>query len=148
MTRARFLVLGAALAVSACATTQVVSAPGPSRGASASTHILGIPPGHLPRPEMCCVWIPGRPPGQQARATACRGIAARAPAGSWILHRPSGDRRVVHVRVVDPRRPGVVVVIRRFEVDSGRFLDERAPRGDGDEDEPDDRGRGGRGRGP
>jgi hypothetical protein len=52
------------------------------------------------------------------------------------------------VRVVDPRRPGVVVVIRRFEVDSGRFLDERAPRGDGDEDEPDHRGRGGRGREP
>src|SRR5437870_11471432 len=37
------------------------------------------------------------------KSRPCEGIAAAAPAGSWILYRPSDDRRVVHVRVIDER---------------------------------------------
>ena len=128
------------LLVMACARTVVV-APPPGPAASASVRVLGVPPGHLPRPGQCRVWIRGLPPGQQARSRSCAGIATTAPAGSWILYRPSRDRRVVHVRVLDESRPGIVILIRLFDADSGRFLEERQP-GREDEDQDDDRGRG------
>jgi hypothetical protein len=38
------------------------------------------------------------------------------------LYRPSGDRRVVHARVVDPKRDGVVVVVRVYDADRGTYL--------------------------
>jgi hypothetical protein len=144
--RTRLLVaaLPAALAA-ACTTRTVVVTPEPARGRSASVHVLGVPPGHLPPPGQCRVWIRGVPPGQQARARSCVGIAATAPAGSWILYRPSRDRRLVHVRVVHEERPGVVVVVRMFEAGSGRFVEERAP-GREDEDDAGERGERGRGR--
>lgn len=39
-----------------------------------------VPPGHLPPPGLCRVWIEGRPPGQQPSPVSCRRaerIAAR-----------------------------------------------------------------------
>jgi hypothetical protein len=100
-------------------------APGAGPGPAAT---LGIPPGHFPRPGECRIWYPGTPPGRQPRpkSRSCEGIAALAPAGSWILYRPSGER-LVHVRVVDDRRPGVVIRIRIFEAESGRFVREENP---------------------
>jgi len=83
---------------------------GPSTAAT-----LGIPPGHLPPPGQCRVWLPGEPPGHQPRARSCANIDRTAPAGSWIVYRPSEDRKVVHVRVVDERRPGVVVHLRVYD---------------------------------
>jgi hypothetical protein len=119
---------GVALLALGCAGTVVVPArpapPPAARPSSAAT--LGIPPGHLPRPGECRVWIPGVPPGRQrsARSRDCRGIAYDAPAGSWIVYRPTHDRKHVHVRVVDDRRPGVIVVLRLFDTESGRFVRE------------------------
>ena len=83
---------------------------------------LRVPPGHLPRAGQCRVWFPGRPPGQQPRAGSCNGIERIAPAGSWILYRPTNDRRVVHARVIDPKRDGIVVVVRVYDVDRGTYL--------------------------
>jgi hypothetical protein len=83
---------------------------------------LRVPPGHLPRAGECRVWFPGRPPGRQPRAGSCRGIERIAPAGSWILYRPVNDRRVVHARVIDPKRDGVVVVVRVYDADRGTYL--------------------------
>jgi hypothetical protein len=83
---------------------------------------LRVPPGHLPQPGQCRVWFPGRPPGRQPAAGSCRGIDRVAPAGSWILYRPSDDKRVVHARVIDPQRNGVVVVVRVYDVDRGTYL--------------------------
>ena len=83
---------------------------------------LRVPPGHYPRVGECRLWFPGRPPGQQPRSQGCRGIERIAPAGSWILYRPSSDRRVVHARVVDPKRDGVVVVVRVYDADRGTYL--------------------------
>jgi hypothetical protein len=102
-------------------------APGPGAGPGPAA-TLGIPPGHFPRPGECRIWYPGTPPGRQPRpkSRSCEGIAALAPAGSWILYRPSGER-LVHVRVVDDRRPGVVIRIRIFEAESGRFVREENP---------------------
>jgi hypothetical protein len=47
-----------------------------------------------------------------------------APAGSWIVYRPSEDRKVVHVRVVDERRPGVVVHLRVYDAVRGTLIRE------------------------
>lgn len=117
--------------VTGCTKTVIVTpAPEPERGRGPSTAAtLGIAPGHLPKPGQCRVWIPGTPPGQQPRPKSrdCEGIARVAPAGSWILYRPTRDKKLVHVRVVDRRRAGVVVVIRIFELESGRFLREERP---------------------
>lgn len=103
---------------------------------------LGIPGGHLPRPGECRIWVPGVPPGRQrtARSRPCAGIGREAPAGSWIVYRPTRDRRLVHVRVVDQRRPGVVVVVRVFDFDSGRFIREESPEFE-ERDDRDDRDR-------
>jgi hypothetical protein len=68
------------------------------------------------------VWIPGRPPGHQPRAGSCNGIERTAPAGSWILYRPTNDKKVVHTRVIDPKRAGVVVVVRVYDAGSGTYL--------------------------
>ena len=83
---------------------------------------LKVPPGHLPAAGQCRVWFPGRPPGQQPRAGSCNGIERVAPAGSWILYRPARDTRVVHARVIDPKRDGVVTVVRVYDVKRGTYL--------------------------
>jgi hypothetical protein len=97
-----------------------------ARGPSTAAR-LGIPPGHLPPPGRCKIWIPGDPPGHQARARDCSGIEHDAPAGSWVLYRPSGDKKVVHVREMDHTRLGVVIHISVYEASSGRYMGEAVP---------------------
>lgn len=106
---------------------QPAPAPPPPRPHPAST--LGIPPGHLPHPGECRIWIPQVPPGRQRyeRSRACRGIAQGAPAGSWIVYRPEQDTRHVHVWVVDQHRAGVVMRVRVFEAERGNFVREELP---------------------
>jgi hypothetical protein len=98
------------------ASTVVVAEKSPGRGP------LGIPPGHLPRAGECRLWYPGRPPGQQPRAGSCSSIERAAPAGSWVLYRPSSDSKVVHNRVIDSRRAGVVMEVRVYDADRGTYL--------------------------
>src|SRR5258706_8322905 len=97
---------------------------GPSTAAT-----LGVPPGHLPNPGECRVWIPGTPPGRQPgpKSRPCPGIATVAPAGSWIIYRPTDDKKVVHIREVDSRRAGTVVRIRIFDILTNRLLREETP---------------------
>lgn len=118
--------VGPALALVAAAGCTVVSShrsaepaprPAPRRASTAAT--LGVPPGHLPPPGRCRVWIPGQPPGHQAKARSCARIERYAPAGSWILYRPTSSKHVVEVRMVDRRRPGVVVQIKMYDVRAG-----------------------------
>jgi len=84
--------------------------------------LFKVPPGHLPSAGQCRVWFPGRPPGQQPRAASCNGIERVAPAGSWILYRPPTDQRVIHARVIDPKRDGVVTIVRVYDVQRGTYL--------------------------
>ena len=109
----------------------IILAPTPEAETAApgTAVVLSVPPGHLPEPGECRVWIPGVPPGRQPRPKSrdCTGIAAVAPPGSWILYRPTADRKLVHVREVDRARVGVVVRVRVFEVESGRFVREEIP---------------------
>lgn len=93
------------------------------RGRSPSTAAtLGIPPGHLPPPGMCRVWMPDEPPGHQPKSRNCSGIERTAPVGSYIVERPGKDKKVVHVRVMDERRPGVVLRMRVYEIRDGKLV--------------------------
>ena len=87
-----------------------------------SAKTLGVPPGHLPPVGQCRVWVPGKPPGQQERARTCSNIERDAPKGSWILYRPAEDRKVVQVREIDERRPGVVVHLRVYDAEKGTLV--------------------------
>ena len=71
---------------------------------------------------MCRVWMPDQPPGHQAKSRSCANIERTAPAGSYIVERPGRDKKVVHVRVVDERRPGVVVHMRVYELRDGKLV--------------------------
>ncbi|KPJ88894.1 MAG: hypothetical protein AMS18_13030 [Gemmatimonas sp. SG8_17] len=123
------------VALAACG-VQVGTTPGPEPaqsqarvGGPSTAATLGIPPGHLPPPGKCKIWIPGDPPGHQAKARDCHGIEADAPAGSWVLHRPGKDKKVVHVREMDRRRLGVVIHVRVYEASSGKYLRDVSPSG-------------------
>lgn len=124
------LVLLAAVACSSVSTTTKskpapAPAPAPAQKQGKSTAAtLGIPPGHLPPPGQCRVWMPGEPPGHQAKARSCANIERSAPAGSWIVYRPTEDKKVVHVKVVDQSRPGVVVHVRIYDLASGSLIRE------------------------
>jgi len=114
------------LGATACSSIRPSPRPEPEpRTRSRSTAAtLGVPPGHLPAPGLCRVWVPGKPPGHQARQRECAGIERSAGAGSWILYRPTRDKKVVHVRVVDQRRPGVVVRLRVYDASRGTLIRE------------------------
>jgi hypothetical protein len=117
----------AVLSATACSavSTSAPSQPAPAvhRGPSTAA-TLGIPPGHLPSPGMCRVWLPGEPPGHQPRPRSCDRIERTAPAGSWIVSRPVRDKKVVHVREVDQRRPGVVIRLRVYDAQRGTLVRE------------------------
>src|SRR5438445_4016496 len=91
--------------------------------------ILEVPPGHLPDPGECRLWYPGVSPGRQPRPRSrpCEEIAQIAPAGSWIVYRPNYDRRLAYVRVVDERRPGIVIRVRIFDLETYRLVREEWP---------------------
>lgn len=118
------LVTAAALsALASCSGKNMYSQPEPRFAkAPPGAETLAVPPGQLPPPGECRLWFPGRPPGRQPRPRPCPDLEASAPAGAWILYRPSQDRSVVHVRYVDDRRAGVVVWIRIFDASSGAFI--------------------------
>jgi hypothetical protein len=119
--------LGALATLTACSKTNIYSEPEPraetrAGKAPSGAERLGVPPGQLPPPGLCRVWFPGRPPGRQSKAAPCADVEVGAPAGSWVLYRPSQDKKVVHVRYVHDRRAGVIVWIRVFDVKSGAFV--------------------------
>lgn len=101
--------------------------PGDTGRGPAAPRRLDIPPGHLPAPGQCRIWIPGTPPGQQRHAASgdCAAVTRGAPAGSWVVYRPANGATLAHVRVIDERRPGTVVVVWVF--DDGRFVRAEKP---------------------
>src|ERR1700752_1430859 len=141
----RLALLGAGLcALSACSssTRTVVVEPSPqirtstSTAASGGSHhgpstaaTFGVPPGHLPKAGECRVWIPGTPPGQQPgpKSRSCTSIASAAPAGSWVIYRPTDSKKLVHVREVDAHRTGHVVRIRIFDIETHQLVREEKP---------------------
>src|SRR5574341_33280 len=153
MRSVRIVIAWCGLAFLAACTRTVYVAPRPQPqqapgggggGAGPTARTLGIPGGHLPRPGQCRIWIPGTPPGRQphARSRTCVGIRAIAPAGSWIVYRPTRDRRLVHVREVDRARAGVIIIVRLYDVNTGNFVRDARPDDDEPEGRDEDRGRG------
>ncbi len=129
MSRAALAFVVASSLLVACSQTVLVT-PDPSSSSRPSTAAtLGIPPGHLPPPGQCRIWIPGTPPGHQAPAGDCASLARRVPLDGWLVYRPSKNKKEVKVSVYDPRRSGVVVVIRFFDSKSGQLLREEARNG-------------------
>jgi hypothetical protein len=122
-------IAAAAMAILTAAACKPIPASEPSpqpthttRRSPSTAATLGIPPGHLPPPGMCRVWVPGEPPGHQAAPRSCSNIERTAPAGSYIVERPGKDKKVVHVRVMDEHRPGVVIRMRVYEIRDGKLV--------------------------
>lgn len=105
------------------------TAPDASNRGPSTAATLGVPPGHLPNAGECRIWIPGTPPGRQPKpkSRSCVAIGSVAPAGSWVLYRPTDNKKLVHVREVDPRRAGTVVRIRIFDIETSRLVREENP---------------------
>jgi Ni/Co efflux regulator RcnB len=83
---------------------------------------LDIPPGHLPPPGACRVWYPGIPPGHQPPPGPCGRLRHRVPAGAWLMQRPADTPAYVDIEAYDTSRPGIVLDIGVFEVDTGAFI--------------------------
>src|SRR2546422_6675984 len=61
--------LGLAVAAGCTRTTRTVLVVPQARseGGPSTAATLGVPPGHLPKPGQCRIWVPGVPPGHQPR---------------------------------------------------------------------------------
>ncbi len=127
MTRLAFPLLALSLLLAACSRTVIVAGGPPASPSRSTAATLGIPPGHLPPPGQCRVWIPGRSPGHQRPPGSCSALAREVPAGGWLVYRPSKDRKHVKVSLYHSKRPGVVVMIRFYEAKSGRLVREQKP---------------------
>lgn len=131
--RLGLLLIGFALLCMLCSCGVVLRSGGPNgeqRDEPAPVHKLkklGIPPGHLPPPGYCRIWIPGMPPGHQSPPGRCSELEHRVPVGAWLLYRDIADPDHIEVFVYHEKKPSVVVVVRRFEAASGRFLSESQP---------------------
>lgn len=124
----RFLkIAGAAalLSLAGCSSHVVVAKspphPAPPHSVRGPVASLGIPPGHYPPPGHCRIWVPGRPPGHQARSAPCYSLGP-VPLGAWVLHRPVDDKRIIEVSVYDDVRPETVVSVGYYDVKNGRQL--------------------------
>jgi hypothetical protein len=121
------------LVLGGCAGTRVSRAPGPAARVVVVEREdddrgpLKVPPGHYPPPGQCRLWFPGRPPGHQPHPGPCGRVEQEAPAGAWVLYRPSREKKVVHARVIDPRRAGVVIAVRVYDADRGTYLGRERP---------------------
>jgi hypothetical protein len=83
---------------------------------------LRIPPAQLPAAGECRLWFPGKPVREQPPAGACAQVEPTAPPESWVLYRPQQDRRLIHVRIVDPDRAGVITKVRVYDAERGTYL--------------------------
>lgn len=104
------------------------SADASGNGNKSTAATLGIPPGHLPPPGQCKVWMPGEPPGQQKKkykSGDCSYVERQVPPGGWLVYRPTEDKKEVRVSVYGSQRPGVVS-IRFFDIATGVLLREES----------------------
>jgi hypothetical protein len=55
-------------------------------------------------------------------------LRAHAPAGAWLIHRPTNAPTAVAVSADEAFRPGIVITIGRFGVETGAFMRHVKPR--------------------
>ena len=90
---------------------------------------LRIAPAQLPAAGECRLWFPGKALREQPPAGACSQIEPAAPPDSWVLYRPRTDTRLIHVRIVDPDRAGVITQVRVYDAERGTYLGTKQRRG-------------------
>ena len=90
---------------------------------------LRIAPAQLPAAGECRLWFPGKALREQPPAGACAQIEPTAPPDSWVLYRPRTDTRLIHVRMVDPDRAGVITQVRVYDAERGTYLGTKQRRG-------------------
>jgi len=44
-----------------------------------------IPPGHMPPPGSCRIWLPNTPPGKQPPPGDCYELSRVIPPGAWLI---------------------------------------------------------------
>jgi hypothetical protein len=120
------LLLVGVFLLTSCSPT-VVSDPTPSAPKAkadkkSTAAALGVPPGHLPPPGKCRIWIPGTPPGHQPPSGSCSALAREVPPGAWLITRTSKDKKHVRVKYYDTKKSGVVVSIRLYDAKTGLFV--------------------------
>lgn len=96
----------------------------PSRRVPVRTYNSGasrVPPGHLPPPGMCRIWIDGVPPGRQPRPTTCAAAERNRPYNARVIY---GTPRYGDF---DDRRDGGVYDRSRTRYPDGRTADPRLP---------------------
>lgn len=130
------MLMGALMAAAACSSSSRNAPPEPRpsarsspvssgtvRTSTSTAATLGIPPGHLPPPGECRIWMPGTPPGHQREAGACSTLERQVPQGAWLVYRPSGDKKVVNVWVYDSGT-SLPTVLRIFDAVTGALIGE------------------------
>ena len=72
----------------------------PPRGRYRGARSVRVPPGHLPPPGYCRLWLPGTPPGHQPRPERCDRVfrAAHHHPGAVVIGPRSGLTRASHSR--------------------------------------------------
>jgi hypothetical protein len=130
------LIVGVVVTAAACSSSSGNSPPEPRpsvrsapvssgtvRTSTSTAATLGIPPGHLPPPGECRIWVPGTPPGHQRDAGNCSTLERQVPQGAWLIHRPSKDKKVVNVWVYDSAA-SLPTVLRVFDAVTGVLIGE------------------------
>lgn len=102
-----------------CATVALV---GQDPGEPSHVAPLGIPPGHVPPPGECRIWLPGHPPGHQPPPGPCHELEAQVPPGAWLLYRPPQEPEYVRVAEYDEHRAGVVLIFRYYDARTGVYV--------------------------
>ena len=117
--------MGIVLLMSGCVSTGAVGTAPPVVILEEPYEAPGIPPGHLPPPGQCRIWFPGAPPGQQPPPGPCSDLEWRVPLGAWLIYGPSEQYDDFIVSIYDRRTPNVVISIRYYDAETGRFIREK-----------------------
>jgi hypothetical protein len=102
----------ALFALSGCAAYLAVDETDTPAYATAET--IGVPPGHLPAPGECRVWVPGTPPGRQSAPGECATLAHRVPPGAMLLYRPANEPDRLDVTYFDGQ--GLMASMRSYDI--------------------------------
>jgi hypothetical protein len=116
--RSLFFLILYVLIMSSCAPVVIETEP----PYPAEYEYFRIPPGHLPPPGECRIWYPDLPPGHQPPPGDCLDLQWQVPPGAWLIYGPTRGHDYFKVSVYDPEDPRVVVVIRFYEVGTGRLI--------------------------
>ena len=120
------LILAATLASSADDDTRT-HATSVDDATSVEAALLTIPQSQLPRTGECRIWTPGRSTSAQRPPGRCTVLMRDVPPGSWLIQRPTWDRRHFRVEVYHPTRPGIPIAVRLYEADTRLFVGEQNP---------------------